>query len=167
LSGDCCDGNQYSNGTSCVLCKLGTDCSIVGTTLATQSLLKGYWRASNTSKDVRPCWVPAACTGSTTAGGVYDDTSTDCATTTIKTSNFSFTTSDIQANTIPIEDGVGCNGTSISSTSTNISYVEGATYCTEGYEGPCKCTNCHSDRTLLDDAYLVASMIAFTDKYTC
>jgi hypothetical protein len=95
--------------------------------------------------------VPEACTGSNTAGGVNDDTSIDCATTTIKDSNVSTITADIFENTILIEDGVGCYDTSNASIST-LTQDDGATYCAEGYEGSCKYTYCHSNRTLLDNA---------------
>jgi hypothetical protein len=59
--GDCCYGIQYSNGQSCEACEVGTDCSIIGTSLATVSLVAGYWRASTASTDVRPCWFADAC----------------------------------------------------------------------------------------------------------
>jgi hypothetical protein len=63
-NGNCCYGTQYSDGSVCQQCLPGADCSVVGTSLMTQSLLPGNWRASNTTTDVRPCWFAEACSGS-------------------------------------------------------------------------------------------------------
>jgi hypothetical protein len=79
--GDCCYGNQYSNGISCVTCMAGANCSTIGTSLATQSLVKGYWRASITSTDVRQCWFPEACTSSSNTSAAAADVPSDCTTT--------------------------------------------------------------------------------------
>jgi hypothetical protein len=131
--GDCCYGNQYSNGISCVTCEAGTDCSTIGTSLATQSLLTGYWRASTISTDVRPCWFAHACAGNSNTTAARTDTSREC--TTITASN------DVPSN-IPISDGVGCKDTTATSTNmiASITQVDDTTYCAQGYKGPCKCT---------------------------
>jgi hypothetical protein len=60
---DCCNDEQYSNGVQCVPCLEGADCSVVGSTLASQALVPGYWRLSTNTTDVRKCWVPEACVG--------------------------------------------------------------------------------------------------------
>eukprot|EP00953_Heterococcus_sp_UTEX-ZZ885_P035939 18536-Heterococcus_DN1.PRE.5 len=106
--GDCCYNSQYSDGTRCVTCKVGTDCSVVGTSLATQSLVHGYWRAATTSTDVRPCWFADACTGN-------------------RNENSSNSTS-----------GADTTTTSTSSIVRGITQVDDATYCAQGYKGPCE-----------------------------
>jgi hypothetical protein len=107
--GDCCYNNQYSNGTSCVTCKQGTHCSVIGTSLATQSLIDGYWRASPTSTDVRPCWFADACTGNSNKNSSNSTTGAD--TTTL---------------------------TSTSSIVRGFTQVDDTTYCVQGYKGPCE-----------------------------
>jgi hypothetical protein len=139
--GNCCYNNQYSNGTNCVTCQQGTNCSAVGTSLATQSLVKGYWRASTTSTDVRPCWFAKACTGnnSTTAAAAAD-TPSDCV-TTISTASSAFRT-DVSSSTInsaDVVDGNGCDDNTISSLiSASDTQLDDTTYCAQGYKGPCK-----------------------------
>jgi hypothetical protein len=130
---DCCYGNQYSNGESCVTCEAGTDCSVIGTTLATQSLVKGYWRASTASTDVRPCWFANACTGNSSSSAAETDTSRDCTTTTA--SNAVPSSSD---SSVLISDGSGCNDTTTASISATS--AASTTYCTQGYKGPCTYT---------------------------
>jgi hypothetical protein len=58
---DCCFDTQCSDGRSCIPCKTGANCSIVGTNIATQVLQHGWWRASIYTTDIRKCWLPAAC----------------------------------------------------------------------------------------------------------
>ena len=60
---DCCYDTQYSDGKKCVPCLEGGDCTTVGSSLATQSLKSGRWRASQDTTDIRKCWVKHACTG--------------------------------------------------------------------------------------------------------
>jgi hypothetical protein len=134
--GDCCYGNQYSNGISCVTCMAGANCSTIGTSLATQSLVKGYWRASITSTDVRQCWFPEACTSSSNTSAAAADVPSDCTTTILPDS---FTSSGTTS--ILISDSVGCNDTdTAASISAFTLQIEDTTYCTQGYKGPCKCT---------------------------
>jgi hypothetical protein len=109
--GDCCYNNQYSNGTSCVICEQGTNCSAIGTSLATQSLVKGYWRASTTSTDVRPCWFADACMSNSNNNSTNSTAGADNTTTT--------STSSI----------------------VSITQVDDTTYCAQGYKGPCKYTS--------------------------
>jgi hypothetical protein len=133
--GDCCYGNQYSNGISCVTCMAGANCSTIGTSLATQSLVKGYWRASFTSTDIRQCWYPKACNSTTSAAAA--DVPSDCTTTILPDGITSSSTTSIL-----ISDGVGCNDTATASISAaSTLQTDATTYCTEGYKGPCKCTN--------------------------
>jgi hypothetical protein len=139
--GDCCYNNQYSNKTSCVTCQQGTNCSVVGTSLATQSLVKGYWRASPTSTDVRPCWFAKACSGngSTTTAAAADIPS-DCA-TTITTDNSAFRSdkSSFTSTSADIADGDGCDDNTVSSLiSASDTQLDDTTYCAQGYKGPCK-----------------------------
>jgi hypothetical protein len=72
--GDCCYDGQYSDGTRCIACIAGADCSIVGSTLATLPLTAGFWRASDATTDVRECWLAAACVGT-----VHDTTAATTA----------------------------------------------------------------------------------------
>jgi predicted outer membrane repeat protein len=64
---DCCYGTQYTNGNSCEVCLRGADCSILGSSLASQSLTIGFWRASDSTTDVRECWLKSACNGSSSS----------------------------------------------------------------------------------------------------
>jgi hypothetical protein len=136
--GDCCYGNQYSNGESCVTCEAGTDCSVIGTSLATQSLLTGYWRASLTSTDVRPCWFANACISNSNSTSVTATGSKNCSTTLRVGSTMSSMSSD----NILFEESDGCDDVTTTATSASsivsIKQVEDTTYCAQGYEGPCK-----------------------------
>jgi hypothetical protein len=60
---DCCNDKQYSDGMNRQTCLRGADCSVTGTTLATLSMTAGYWRASDSTTDVRDCWFVKACAG--------------------------------------------------------------------------------------------------------
>jgi hypothetical protein len=134
--GDCCYGNQYSDGESCVTCKQGLSCSVIGASLATQSLVKGYWRASAASTDVRPCWFPGACAGNTnkTVAAATIAEHNNCTTTT-SYSRYNSSVYSSNGNTL-VEHSGGCN---IASTSTaSIAQVEVTTYCAQGYKGPCQ-----------------------------
>jgi hypothetical protein len=139
--GDCCYNNQYSNGTNCVTCQQGTNCSVVGTSLATQLLVKGYWRASTTSTDVRPCWFSKACTGnSSTTTAAAAGMPSDCA-TTISTDDSAFRSdkSSSTINSADIVDGVGCDDNTMSSLIGAIDpQLDDTTYCAQGYKGACK-----------------------------
>jgi hypothetical protein len=133
----CCYGNQYSDGSSCVTCEQGTDCSVIGTSLATQSLVSGYWRASSTSTDVRSCWFADACSGNTNATQVTAGIADDCTTTTsfsrYNSSEFS------NGDNILVEDSEGCDDVANTNTATSsIAQVDVTTYCAKGYRGPCK-----------------------------
>jgi hypothetical protein len=62
-----CYGTQYSDSKlkACVSCLPGADCSILGSSLTSQTLQPGYWRAVLNTTDVRKCWVAKACIGDT------------------------------------------------------------------------------------------------------
>jgi hypothetical protein len=143
--GDCCYKNQYSNGKSCVTCQQGTECSVIGTSLATQSLITGYWRASLTSTDVRPCWFANACISNSNSTSATATGSKNCSTTL----RVSSTVSSISSDNILFEESDGCDDvitfTATSTTSiVSITQVDDATYCAQGYKGPCKyCTTSH------------------------
>jgi hypothetical protein len=106
--GDCCYNGQYSDGTRCIACIAGADCSTVGSTLATLPLTAGFWRASDATTDVRECWLAAACVGT-----VHN---ASAATTAVSTSRRRRTTGSILA----------------------ASQFDGNTYCAKGYKGPCE-----------------------------
>jgi hypothetical protein len=108
--GDCCYGNQYSDGTSCKQCPEGADCSTVGSTLATLSMALGFWRASQATTDVRACWLAEAC---------RDIDSYDTATATATAANARRTTD---------------------TTSAVVQAENDKQYCATGYKGPCKYT---------------------------
>jgi hypothetical protein len=134
---NCCYGTQYSDGSSCVTCEEGTDCSVIGTSLATQSLVSGYWRASSTSTDVRPCWFADACSGNTNATQATYGIANDCTTTSsysrYNSSEFS------NGDNILVEDSEGCGDIADTSTATSsITQVDVSTYCASGYRGPCE-----------------------------
>jgi hypothetical protein len=112
---DCCFNAQYSNGSSCIPCKAGADCSIVGTNIATQVLQAGYWRASTNSTDIRKCWLPAACNRTATT----NTTTTAIATTAVLST-------------------VGGSSSSSSSAAIISALTVTDPYCTTGYKGPCK-----------------------------
>jgi hypothetical protein len=59
----CCYADQYSDGNDCQPCLDGADCSFIGSTLASLKMQPGYWRASNSTTDVRECWLIEACVG--------------------------------------------------------------------------------------------------------
>eukprot|EP00953_Heterococcus_sp_UTEX-ZZ885_P021340 11904-Heterococcus_DN1.PRE.1 len=132
--GDCCYSNQYSNGESCVTCEQGTDCSVIGTSLATQSLIDGYWRASTTSTDVRPCWFTDACRSRNNSSSATSTGSKNCSTTL----RVSSTMSSISSDNILFEDSDGCNDTTTTSPTSTVSVtrVDDTMYCAQGYKGP-------------------------------
>jgi hypothetical protein len=135
--GDCCYNSQYSNGESCASCETGTDCSVIGTSLATQSLVIGYWRASTTSTDVRPCWFADACMANSNRPAnttVITASNKDCGTTVAVSSSRSSASSD----NILFEESDDCNDTSPSTSNASVTQVDTTTYCAEGYKGPCK-----------------------------
>jgi hypothetical protein len=136
--GDCCYSNQYSNGESCVTCEQGTDCSVIGTSLATQSLVKGYWRASTTSTDVRPCWFADACRSNNNSTSATATGSKNCSTTL----RVSSTVSSISSDNILFEESDGCDDATTSTSSiVSIAQADDSIYCAEGYTGPCKYYN--------------------------
>jgi hypothetical protein len=107
---DCCYNTQYSNGKSCVPCKTGADCSIVGTSIATQVLDVGYWRDSINTTDIRKCWLPAACNNTATVTAISNNATT-----------------------------LSTFGTSSSSAAILSSVLSSSNpYCSPGYEGPCE-----------------------------
>eukprot|EP00953_Heterococcus_sp_UTEX-ZZ885_P008097 4861-Heterococcus_DN1.PRE.2 len=96
----------------------GVNCSIIGTSIATQVLDIGYWRASTSTTDVRKCWLPAACNNTATIAAI-DSTSNATILSAIGTSSSSSATS---------------------SSAAVVSVLSGSNpYCTPGYKGPCKC----------------------------
>jgi hypothetical protein len=145
---------------SCVPCKPGTNCSTIGTALATQSLVSGYWRASTTSTDILPCWFPGACSGNSNGTAAVTDIPNNCiilssgSTNVITTSGISssgINSSSISSSTLDTskEHGVYCDDTSTTSISSIISIagitqlVNAASYCAQGYRGPCKYCTTH------------------------
>jgi hypothetical protein len=144
--GDCCYTNQYSDGQKCVSCEVGTDCTVLGTSLATQALTAGYWRASSTSTDVRPCWFVDACAGNSDASRSSTIVSQNCSATAYPSSLSGDTTSSsVSADNILVEDSLGCNDTAITTRTASIGQIDVATYCASGYKGPCKlyyCSQC-------------------------
>jgi predicted outer membrane repeat protein len=70
---NCCSGNQYSDGAQCLPCLHGGDCSTVGSSLISQRLQPGYWRAAVDTNDVRECWYAAACGGDVNKSGSSSD----------------------------------------------------------------------------------------------
>jgi hypothetical protein len=63
---DCCySKKQYRDGTNCLDCIDGADCSAVGSSVATQALKAGFWRNSNLTTDIRACKFAAACNHTT------------------------------------------------------------------------------------------------------
>ena len=55
------DTTQHTGFRECALCMDGVNCTDSGATVANLPLLPGYWRTSNTSIDVRTCFLPDAC----------------------------------------------------------------------------------------------------------
>jgi hypothetical protein len=114
---DCCYNTQYSDGNSCIPCKDGGDCSMIGTNVATQVLDVGYWRASINTTDIRKCWLPAACNNTATVTAVNTTSHATILSTATSTTT----------------------GTSSSSAAILNSVLSGSNpYCTPGYKGPCK-----------------------------
>ena len=53
---------------NCAPCPTGATCDAIGTKLATLPLVKGYWRQSSTSYELRPCFMSEACLGGPSVG---------------------------------------------------------------------------------------------------
>jgi hypothetical protein len=106
---DCCYNTQYSDGAACMPCLHGGDCRQVGASLATQSVLPTYWRASEATTDIRKCWEPSACTG---GGGVDQN---------VLAQNLSTPSLDRR----------------LAGTDTSIAQAA-SKYCAAGHQGPCK-----------------------------
>ena len=76
-AGCICDAGYYGQlgvhgQISCTTCPVGSDCSQPGTTLETMPLLAGYYRASNSSDDLRRCpdfGNSSGCTGGVLTAG--------------------------------------------------------------------------------------------------
>jgi hypothetical protein len=129
----------------------GADCSVIGTSLATQAMLPGYWRASSTSTDVRQCWLATACTGNTdavdttaTSDGSTENISSrdDNVTTTVESSSSEAWVSGLTTSTTSQSNGAPTlvdDNTSTSSTTKGVLQSDSNVYCAAGYKGPCKC----------------------------
>jgi hypothetical protein len=110
--GACCYSPiQFSDGNDCKQCLDGADCSVIGSTLTTLQLQSGYWRASNTTTDVRECWLAEACVGTNNLSAT---TNTTAAATRRRRATETASIGQSDANEV-----------------TDI-------YCADGYKGPCE-----------------------------
>jgi hypothetical protein len=113
---DCCYNTQYSDGSSCIPCIDGVNCSTIGTNIATQVLDIGCWRASTNTTDVRKCWLPAACNNTATIAAINSTSNATILSTT----------------------------SSVSSSAAVVSVLSGSNpYCTPGYKRPCEYDYCN------------------------
>eukprot|EP00953_Heterococcus_sp_UTEX-ZZ885_P007030 4284-Heterococcus_DN1.PRE.2 len=153
-SAACCFASVYgskltSNATSTLTCAdtdsgenracdPGTDCSTIGTSLATPSLVAGYWRASTTSTDVRPCWFADACMTNYENGSESTSSTSTSSKTIGATVSVSTTMSSSSSITLLFQESDDCNDTTATSTTilASIARVDDATYCAQGYKGP-------------------------------
>ena len=58
-----CEINFYNDGSNCITCTTGMDCSTKGVTLEELTLSEGYWRHSANTTDIRYCPKEKLCLG--------------------------------------------------------------------------------------------------------